>query len=197
MDTQAIFLSYRRQDVPGYVGRLADHLEAAFGQTVFRDVDSIGGGTDWKRVLNRAVSDAEIILAVIGERWQAILADRANAEVDYIRFELNQAQVLDKPIIPITLQGVTFDANQDMEDLNWLKELQFFELSDRQNRWESDMEQLVKQIVELTGLKPVDPEERGKRQPGSVTKQTSHGDQSPNINVTKGDVTLSFGDKSK
>lgn len=197
MDTQAVFLSYRRQDVPGYVGRLTDHLEAAFGEPVFRDVDSIGGGTEWKAVLYSAVSGAEIILAVIGERWQEALSDRTGADVDYVRFELNLARMLEKPIIPIILQGTVFDTDQDMGDLNWLKDLQFFELSDRQNRWESDLEQLVKQIAELTGLKPVDPEERGKRQPGSVTKQTSRGDQSPNINVTKGDVTLSFGDKSK
>ena len=196
MDTHAIFLSYRRQDVPGYVGRLADHLEAAFGQTVFRDVDSIGGGTDWKAVLNQAVNEAEIVLAVIGERWQAILTDRADADADYIRFELNLAHILDKPIIPIILQGTEFDANQDMGDLNWLKDLQFFELSDRQKRWVSDLEQLVKQIAELTGLKPVAPAERGDRQSANVTKQISHGDQSPNV-VTKGDVTINFGDKSK
>jgi hypothetical protein len=194
METRSIFLSYRRQDVPGYVGRLADHLEAAFDRPVFRDVDSIGGGAEWKNKLNQAVSSAEIVLAVLGERWQEALLQRDGAAVDYVRFELNLAHLLDKPIIPVILQGTAFDFNEDMGDLNWLKELQFFELSDRQNRWESDMEQLVRQITELTGLIPTDSSDRNAHQSKATITQTSHGDQAPNV-VSDGNVTITFGDK--
>jgi len=196
MEKHTIFLSYRRQDIPGYVGRLADHLEIAFGEPVFRDVDSIGAGTDWKSVLNQAVSDAKLILAVIGERWQEVLADKAGSEVDYVRFELNLARLLDKPVIPIALQGAAFDTNMDMGDLNWLKELQFFELSDRQNRWESDMEHLEKQITALSGLCSITQQDRITQSSSKVTEQTSHGDQSPNVVAGK-DVSISFGDKPR
>ena len=196
VETAAIFLSYRRQDVPGYVGRLADHLEAAFGQCVFRDVDDIGGGADWKAVLNQAVSDAKIVLAVIGERWQAILADRLNADADYIRFELNLARSLEKPVIPIHLQGTTFDSTRDMGDLNWLTELQFFELSDRQNRWDSDLEQLVQRIQQLTDLKPLAPADRDGNQSDSIVQRSS-GNQSPNVVAKDGDVNIQFGDKAE
>ena len=48
-----IFLSYRRADEPGYVGRLADSLEGAFGEgSVYRDVDSERAGGNWKKLHN-------------------------------------------------------------------------------------------------------------------------------------------------
>jgi hypothetical protein len=39
-----IFLSYRRDDEPGYVKGLRDGLTKAFGNVVYRDVDRILGG---------------------------------------------------------------------------------------------------------------------------------------------------------
>ncbi len=142
------------------------------------------------------MSGAKIVLAVIGGRWQAILADKSNADSDYIRFELNLAHLLEKPVIPIVLQGTKFDPACDMGDLNWLKELQFFELSDRQNRWESDLEQLIQRITQLTDLKPLVATQRGDKD-ADVIRQTSHGDQSPNVVSKGGDVNIQFGDKPK
>lgn len=196
LETKAIFLSYRRHDVPGYVGRLADHLDAAFGGAVFRDVDNIGGGADWKKAVSQAVSGAKIVLAIFGDRWQEILADRSNddASTDLVRVELNLAHLLQIPVIPIVLDGTGFDLKADLGDLNWLKEFQFFKLSDRQNSWESDCEQLVQRVAQLTGLKPLKKDRND--HPGEVIKQTSHGDQSPNV-VSGGDVTFNFGGKSK
>lgn len=193
MEKNLIFQSYRRQDVPGYVGRLADHLESAFGKKVFRDVDSIGAGTDWKKVLNKAVSEAQLVIAIIGRHWQKILEEKNNADADYIRFELNLARLLEKPIIPVKLQDSGFDSRREMGDLNWLKDLQFFELSDRQNRWENDVNELVRQIAELTDLKPLG-EEKGGSNKDKTIEQTSQGDKSPNI-VSSGDVNINYGDK--
>ena len=118
------------------------------------------------------------------------------SEVDYVRFELNLARLLDKPVIPIVLQGADFDANKDMGDLNWLRELQFFELSDRQNRWESDMKCLEEQITELSGLCSINQQDRISKSSSTVTEQTSHGDQSPNV-VSGGDVSINFSDKPR
>ena len=156
MKNAAIFLSYRRQDEPGYVGRLADRLTLAFGEhSVFRDLDTIIPGSDWKLVLSEAVTNSRVVLTVIGKRWQSILLAKQDGE-DYVRFELNLANRLKKPVIPILLDGSGFESNLDMGDLNWLKNLQHLEISDRQQkRWEHGVELLIKQIAELAGMQPL------------------------------------------
>lgn len=189
-----IFLSYRRGDVPGYVGRLADGLTNAFGDVVFRDVDSIRGGEQWKLTLQKQVSQAQLVLAIIGERWQSILAER-DPEADYIRFELNLAKMLDIPVIPVRLQDAPFDHEQDLGDLSWLHELQSFELSDRQRRWERDLDQLVEHIENLTSLKRVEKPEAKPSEPGGT--KVTHGDRSPIVDSQSGNVTISYGESDK
>lgn len=190
MTTKHIFLSYRRQDAPGYTGRIADHLEAAFGEIVFRDVDNIGGGSKWKSVLNTAVSEAKIVLAIIGSDWLKILAERTTASADYIRFELNLANMLDKPIIPVFINIPYLDSDSSLGDLAWLTELQGSALSDTQERFEHDMALLVSRITDLTGLQPIGTVGDG---PTGSQQQSSSGDKSPNIISESGDVTINFG----
>jgi hypothetical protein len=65
-----IFLSYRRDDSEGYVGRLFDGLAARFGaEQVFRDVVGLRDGVDFKEDIRRAVGSCSVLLAVIGPRW--------------------------------------------------------------------------------------------------------------------------------
>lgn len=187
-----IFLSYRRGDEPGYVARLADDLTDAFGDVVFRDVDKIPAGSEWKRELSRRVAQAKVLIAVIGRQWQSILLERKHEDADWIRFELNQARALDIAVIPVKLEGAVFDATTDMGDLNWLTELQFFELSDKQNRWSADVEQLIQRVAALSGLKIVPKDDDSAR--GSSSRQVTHGDQSPAIVSKEGDVNISYGD---
>jgi hypothetical protein len=53
MSEKRIFISYRRDDVPGYVARLEDYLEKEFGEhSVFRDVEDIAGGTEWREAID-------------------------------------------------------------------------------------------------------------------------------------------------
>ncbi|MES9818270.1 MAG: toll/interleukin-1 receptor domain-containing protein [Candidatus Thiodiazotropha sp.] len=190
MEQSSIFLSYRRRDSSGYIGRVADHLESAFGETVFLDVDSIKPGSDWKKVLNEAVSRAQIVLAIIGDDWQQALTTHSPDETDFIRFELNLARILDKLCIPVIFQGSKFDYDSDLGNLNWIKDLQFFELSDKQGRWEQDMTTLAEQIADMSGLIPMNSITETKT--GNSVNQYSKGDQSPNINTKEGSVTITF-----
>ena len=188
--TNEIFLSYKRSDDPGYVARLADSLERIFGEgTVYRDVDSVQAGANWKKSLARTVSGAEIVLAVIGPSWQELLAAGQSDELDWVRFELNQAHELEVPVIPVRLAQTEFDNEQDLQDLAWLKDLQFFELADGQGRWDADLARLAEDMAKVTSL-----EISEKEQDNTVSvSQVSHGKQSPNIVSDGGDVTISFG----
>jgi hypothetical protein len=65
-----IFISYRRSDNPDATGRLYDRLVAEFGKAqVFKDVDSIPLGHDFRGHLNGIVGDCAVVLAIIGPRW--------------------------------------------------------------------------------------------------------------------------------
>jgi hypothetical protein len=187
-----IFLSYRRSDDPGYVGRLADSLQQKFGQdSVYRDVDSERAGGNWKRSVARSVAGTQVVLAVIGPEWQDLLAAGPSEERDWVRFELNQAKTLDIPVIPVRLAQAAFDQGRDIEDLNWLKDLQFFELADGQGRWETDITRLAEEVARITQLKL-----RTADQSSASVSQLSHGHQSPNIVSGGGSVDISYGKDS-
>ncbi|MEJ2464714.1 MAG: toll/interleukin-1 receptor domain-containing protein [Candidatus Thiodiazotropha sp.] len=184
-----IFLSYRRADAPGYVGRLADSLEARFGDgTVFRDVDSLRGGNNWKKALSRAISEAQLVIAIIGPQWQKLLQDRQGEEADWVSFELNQARALDIPVIPLVLGNAIYKPDSLPAELAWLADVQSSALADGQGRWNPDIARLVQDVAALTTLKPLQPE---KSTP--AISQASQGNQSPNIDSGGGDVTINFG----
>jgi hypothetical protein len=62
-----IFISYRRLDSEGYVGRLYDHLTQHFDRhDIFMDVDAIRPGEDFVTVLENAVQACDVLIAVIG-----------------------------------------------------------------------------------------------------------------------------------
>jgi hypothetical protein len=62
-----ITISYRREDSGAIVGRIFDRLVAHYGTgTVFRDIDNIPPGIDFRKYINEALSSTDILLAVIG-----------------------------------------------------------------------------------------------------------------------------------
>ena len=73
-----IFVSYRRNDAPGHAGRVHDALAHHFGsQHIFMDIDDIPAGTVFAYVLDRALAECDILLALIGPRWLTLAAGSA------------------------------------------------------------------------------------------------------------------------
>ena len=63
-------MSYRRADDHHFIGRLHDRLCGAFGDDmVFRDIDSIPAGTNFRSVILRTLNEVDAVVAVIGPRW--------------------------------------------------------------------------------------------------------------------------------
>lgn len=149
-----IFISYRRQDEPGYVARLADGLGERFGkQAVFRDVDSLQAGKPWKDELDSVLQSSSIVLAVIGNNWHG--NDKSNTDaVDYVHYELEKARELSLPIIPVLLNTSQIPDPNRLDKLTWITDLQTFELNDGQNRWDNTLAALAARIEQLTGLAP-------------------------------------------
>ena len=67
---RAIFISYRRQDSPHITGRIYDKLTSKFGKSaVFKDVENIPIGIDFRDHINKELKNCSVLLAVIGESW--------------------------------------------------------------------------------------------------------------------------------
>jgi len=61
-----VFINYRRDDDPGFCGRLYDWLEEDLGaEHVFMDVDGIDPGLEFKLVIDDMVARCDVLLAVL------------------------------------------------------------------------------------------------------------------------------------
>lgn len=148
-----IFLSYRRNDSPGYVNRLEHDLELAFGQDrVFRDVNDIKGGSDWKKVINKNLENAGVLLLVMGPRWGTIWKQSKDHSSDYLVYEIEKARELGVPIITVTLNGNTLSAISDLGQIDWLRDKQTYDMSDHQKRWPTDFNGLVRLLEDYNAI---------------------------------------------
>ncbi len=66
----SVFISYRRDDSADITGRIYDRLLQRFARdVVFKDVDSIPLGIDFRQHLESALSQCRVLIAVIGDEW--------------------------------------------------------------------------------------------------------------------------------
>ena len=70
-----ILISYRREDSADVTGRIYNRLIHVFPQSVFRDVDSIPLGVDFRAYLDEQVAKCDVFLAVIGRGWLKLSVD--------------------------------------------------------------------------------------------------------------------------
>lgn len=101
-----IFISYRRNDSPDAVGRIYDRLAAEFGRArVFKDVDSIPLGQDFRGHLDEVIADCPVVLAVIGPRWIDARDDTGRRRLedpeDFLRIELETAIARNRAVVPV------------------------------------------------------------------------------------------------
>jgi tetratricopeptide (TPR) repeat protein len=106
-----IFLSYRRDDSIAITGRIYDRLVAAFGERyVFKDVDDIPAGANFKATLEHEVTGCDVLLAIIGDRWlnieDASGHRRLDDPQDFVRIEIESAlNHPDRLVIPVLVNN--------------------------------------------------------------------------------------------
>jgi uncharacterized protein YecT (DUF1311 family) len=105
-----IAISSRRSDSQDITGRIFDRLVQQYGKnTVFRDIDSIQPGIDFRTQIAEALASTDVLLVMVGPRWfgQAAGArNRIESTADPVRIEVETALKRSIPIIPVLVGGM-------------------------------------------------------------------------------------------
>ncbi|WP_218511133.1 toll/interleukin-1 receptor domain-containing protein [Variovorax sp. dw_308] len=122
-----IFLSYRRVD-EHYVGRVYDRLEDKFGEkNMFRDIDSMSPGTDFRAEIEKALGSTQVLVAIIGPGWLNAADAAGNRRLedvnDFVRLELETAIRRKIPLIPVCVGGAVMPQANELPQT--LAELSF------------------------------------------------------------------------
>jgi hypothetical protein len=105
-----IFISYRRDDSQLSCDRIYGYLGPIFGmKQVFRDLNTIPGGVDFRTIIDEGLSHCKVVLAIIGPQWTTITdasgKRRLDDPNDFVRLEIESALNRNIPVIPLLVQG--------------------------------------------------------------------------------------------
>src|ERR1700733_9700491 len=114
-----IAISYRRADSEAMTGRIFDRLIAHYGKdAIFRDIDDIPPGIDFRVHINQTLLKTNILLAIVGPQWLGMAADgsadRINEESDPVRVEVETALRRRVPLIPVLIGTTKMPASDQL-----------------------------------------------------------------------------------
>jgi hypothetical protein len=151
-----IFFCYRRDDSTYQAGRIFDHLAAHFGQDeLFKDVDSMPIGRDFRQVLLEKVARCDVLLALIGDNWlsatEATGKRRIDNPLDFVRIEIESALRRDIPVVPVLVGQAPLPKAEELPQ--GLSELAFRHLVHIRPDpdFRHDVEQLIRGINKVLG----------------------------------------------
>lgn len=154
MSLGTIFLSYRRDDSEGYVGRLYDHLKKRFPDRVFRDVTELRPGEDFVDALQREGLNCKVLLAIIGRRWLTVTDADGHRRLadpnDILRQEIARALQRNILVMPVLVGGASMPQKKELPpDLITLCNRQALPITELD--FEHDMGRLIGAIEEALG----------------------------------------------
>lgn len=106
-----VFISYRREDTRSDAGRLYDSLAVSLGaDRIFKDVDNIPLGHDFRDVITQAIGESAVMLVVIGPDYVPVDPSgksRLDNPHDPVRIEIEHAFAAGLGVIPVLVDGAT------------------------------------------------------------------------------------------
>jgi len=120
MSAESVFICYRRDDSGETAGRIFDRLTRDLpAGAVFRDLDSIPLGVDFREHVRQKLASARVVLVLIGREWLAIRdaheRRRLDDAADHVRVEVELA--LHTPgvrVIPILCRQALMPGAEDL-----------------------------------------------------------------------------------
>ncbi|NEQ52281.1 MAG: toll/interleukin-1 receptor domain-containing protein, partial [Leptolyngbya sp. SIO3F4] len=152
----SIFISYRRSDSTAETERIHDRLVVDFGpDRVFQDVGNIPLGSEFADVLDRAVSQCQVVLVIIGKTWLTVQEPdgtrRLDNPDDFVRIEVESALKRKIPVIPVLVQGASMPRRSQLpQSLQGLAGRNGMEVG-YNPRFRPDMDRLVKGLKGILG----------------------------------------------
>lgn len=153
-----IFISYRRDDSKSVASRLYDRLAEIFGKhNIFKDVNVIPPGVDFRQFIQDEIAKTDVVLVIIGTRWQRILSERAQDPRDFVRLEIESAFQQHKLVIPVLVEGANPPREDDLPES--IRKLAFINSArvDDDPDFHPDVDRLIAQLM------PTRPASRGPR----------------------------------
>ena len=154
-----IMITYRRDDSAAITGRIFDRLTAHYGSdSVFRDIDAIPLGRDYRDYLAQVLDQSDIVLVIIGPRWRGQRgggnkAERITSPSDPVRLEVEAALDKRKIVIPVLVLRSSMPRPEDLppslRELTYRNAIQL----DAGREFDVHMERLVRamdRILETT-----------------------------------------------
>lgn len=135
------FISYQRADTLylahalGYALRLAGH-------DAFVDTGSIGGGELYPQVISKAISRANVVLALIGPKFDV---KKLHEPTSVVTFEWRYAQYHGAAVVPVLVENAAMPRDNDLPpELRWIAKRNAYAL--RPSSLEPDIDAVVKAI---------------------------------------------------
>lgn len=147
-----IFINYRKAEAAGWARLLYERLAAEFGkENVFLDQVNLEPGAKWLQGIRSGSSGCTTFVALIGPRWAATLAERAESGADdYVRDEIETALERGsgvRDVIPTLVEDAELPGKDDLRYVGSLKRLlNHQQLELRPARWDADVEVLVERL---------------------------------------------------
>ncbi len=159
-----IFISYRRDDSSGWVQAMYGRLDHWFRGEVFLDVDAkqLRPGVNFKKVLEDAVNNCDVLIAVIGRNWLTVTNEQGRRRLDdprdFVRIEIAYALKTEGKIevIPVLVDKASMPRTEELPpELAELAWLQAVDISN--TRFAYDMDRLIEHLKEMSPRSPGPP----------------------------------------
>ncbi len=151
-----VFLSYRRADpLPNWQVKRIGAMCAECGfEEVFvdRDTGKIPPGSNYRDEIEKAIRASDVLLVLIGDRWQSLLDQKGDDPNDMVQLEIRLGLELKKTVVPLLLGGTM----PSLEDLPKL--LQEFHYCNGQSFEPDTMDSLLPLLLKgLVGTSEAEP----------------------------------------
>jgi formylglycine-generating enzyme required for sulfatase activity len=157
-----IAISYRRTD-SDIAGRIFDRLVQRYGKdSVFRDIDNIPFGIDFREGVNDALRGTDALIAIVGPNWRG-RGERGKARIndanDPVRIEVETALQRNILVIPALVGGARMPEPTDLPDS--LQDFSFCNAAniDSGRNFDTDVERLMRSMDRLLAGKETRGEE--------------------------------------
>jgi hypothetical protein len=172
-----ISISYRRADSEAMTGRIFDRLIAYYGkEAIFRDIDDIPAGIDFRVHINEILRSTHILLAIVGPSWLGAAqggAERIQEEADPVRVEVETALRRRVPIVPVLIGSTRMPSSDQLPPS--LKDFAFRNAVkiDTGQDFDYHMDRLIKAMDTILSQTPKPPPSRETKVPSPAARQST------------------------